>query len=178
MVRRRLTGYSARNRLALAGFFFHQIPRFLRCLYCPSTTGKRILVTAAQASRPPRITSCCYKTSSAIVSARGMVWKLKELEIENQQGIVVACRQSPADTSAGADEKMTFDAATRVWRGRECLCIKDLIEEGIWPADGKQSLDGKQVWLGVTWKPTPSSIFTRFHISDIWIDESGCSTSC
>lgn len=99
------------------------------------------------------------------------VWKLKELEIQNQQGIVVACRQAPADASNGVDEKMTFDAATRIWRGRECLGIQDLIDEGLWPAEGKQSLDGKQVWLGVTWKPTPSSIFTRFHISDIWIDE-------
>jgi hypothetical protein len=27
------------------------------------------------------------------------------------------------------------------------------------------------VWLGITWKPTPDGIFTRFHISDIWFDE-------
>lgn len=99
------------------------------------------------------------------------VWKLKELEIQNQQGIIVACRQSPADTSSGPDEKMTFDAATRVWRSRECLGIQDLIDAGLWPAEGKQSLEGKHVWLGVTWKPTPSSIFTRFHISDIWLDD-------
>lgn len=25
--------------------------------------------------------------------------------------------------------------------------------------------------LGITWKPTPDGIFTRFHISDIWLDD-------
>ena len=25
--------------------------------------------------------------------------------------------------------------------------------------------------LGITWKPTPGGVFTRFHISDIWLDE-------
>ena len=25
--------------------------------------------------------------------------------------------------------------------------------------------------LGITWRPTPDGVFTRFHISDIWLDE-------
>jgi hypothetical protein len=25
--------------------------------------------------------------------------------------------------------------------------------------------------LGITWKPTPGGVFTRFHISDIWLDD-------
>jgi hypothetical protein len=69
------------------------------------------------------------------------------------------------------DETMTFDAATRVWRGRELLSIEDLVAEATWPADGKKSLDGQAVLLGITWKPTPNGIFTRFHISDIWLDD-------
>jgi hypothetical protein len=68
-------------------------------------------------------------------------------------------------------EELTFDAATRIWRGRECLGVEDLVDEGIWPAEGKKSLDGQAVLLGITWKPTPDGIFTRFHISDIWLDE-------
>ncbi len=99
------------------------------------------------------------------------LWKLKEVEIQNKQGTLVAYREPQTTEDAKADEKMTFDAATRVWRGRECLAIDDLIGEGTWPAEGKKSLEGQSVWLGVTWKPTPSSIFTRFHISDIWLDE-------
>ena len=48
---------------------------------------------------------------------------------------------------------MTFDAATRIWRGRERLGVGDLIAEGIWPASGKKALDGQPVLLGITWKP-------------------------
>ena len=66
---------------------------------------------------------------------------------------------------------MTFDAATRIWRGREILGVEDLVAEGAWPSSGKKSLDGQNVLLGITWKPTPDGIFTRFHISDIWLDD-------
>ena len=41
----------------------------------------------------------------------------------------------------------------------------------MWPAEGKQPLGGQAVWFGVVWKPTPDGIFTRFHISDLWLDE-------
>ncbi|WP_220498037.1 hypothetical protein [Stieleria mannarensis] len=105
----------------------------------------------------------------------GMGWKLKELEIDNNQGIIVASREPREGTAGEAgearEEPMTLDAATRIWRGRECLGVEDLIAEGIWPAVGKKSLEGQSVQLGVTWKPTPSGVFTRFHISDIWLDE-------
>jgi hypothetical protein len=66
---------------------------------------------------------------------------------------------------------MTFDAATRVWRGRELIGIDDLIAEGAWPAGGKKSLGDQAVLLGITWKPTPDGVFTRFHISDLWLDD-------
>jgi hypothetical protein len=102
----------------------------------------------------------------------GKVWKLRELEIQNQAGLIVASRQpKTGDAGKVEEEKMTFDAATRIWRGRECLSIEELIAEGVWPAEGKKSLDGQAVLLGVTWKPTPGNIFTRFHISDIWLDD-------
>ena len=71
----------------------------------------------------------------------------------------------------GPEQKLTFDAATRVWRGRESLRIDEIISEGMWPAEGKQPLGGQAVWLGVVWKPTPDGVFTRFHISDLWLDE-------
>ncbi len=102
----------------------------------------------------------------------GEVWKLDELEIQNNAGLIVARREPKAGTVAKADgEAMTFDAATRIWRGRECLTIEEWVAEGAWPASGKQSLDGRPVLLGVTWKPTPDGIFTRFHISDLWLDD-------
>jgi hypothetical protein len=102
----------------------------------------------------------------------GKIWKLKEVDLQNNAGLIVASREGKQGGDGKAEEeKMTFDAATRIWRGRECLGIEDLIAEGIWPSSGKKSLDGQAVLLGVTWKPTPDGIFTRFHVSDIWLDE-------
>lgn len=102
----------------------------------------------------------------------GLVWNLKEVDLQNNAGMIVASRE-PKEGGHGkaSEEKMTFDAATRIWRGRERLGVEDLIAEGIWPASGKKSFDGQSVQLGITWKPTPSGVFTRFHISDIWLDD-------
>ena len=100
------------------------------------------------------------------------VWKLKEVDLNNSGGMLIASIEAKQGADGKAtEEKMTFDAATRVWRGRECLAIKDLVAEGAWPAEGKKSLGGQSVLLGVTWKPTPDGIFTRFHVSDIWLDD-------
>ena len=102
----------------------------------------------------------------------GVVWKLKEVDLKNHAGIVTASLEPKQGVGGKAtEEKLTFDAATRVWRGRECLGIADMIAEGAWPAEGKKSLGGQAVLLGFTWKPTPDGIFTRFHISDIWLDD-------
>jgi hypothetical protein len=102
----------------------------------------------------------------------GLVWKLKEVEIKNHEGMIIATREPKQGGDAKAtEEKLTFDAATRIWRGRESLSIEELIAEGAWPAEGKKSLGGQSVLLGITWKPTPDGIFTRFHISDIWLDD-------
>lgn len=102
----------------------------------------------------------------------GLVWKLKEADVLNDAGLIVAARERKSGGGAKADEEaMTFDAATRIWRGRELLTIAELIAEGAWPAEGKKSLGDQEVLLGVTWKPTPGGIFTRFHISDVWLDD-------
>ena len=102
----------------------------------------------------------------------GTVWKLKEVDLKNNAGMIVASLEpTQGGDGKASEEKMTFDAATRIWRGRECLEIADLITEGAWPAEGKKSLDGQTVLLGITWRPTPDGVFTRFHISDIWLDE-------
>jgi len=102
----------------------------------------------------------------------GMLWKLKDVEVKNHEGTIVACLELKQGAGGNTgEETMTFDAATRVWRGRECLRIEHLIAEGAWPAGGKKSLRGQTVLLGITWKPTPGGVFTRFHISDIWLDD-------
>jgi hypothetical protein len=102
----------------------------------------------------------------------GLVWKLNELDLKDNEGMIVAtCAPKDGGAREASEEKLTFDAATRIWRGRERLGIADLIAEGTWPASGKKSLGGQAVLLGITWKPTPDGVFTRFHISDIWLDE-------
>lgn len=102
----------------------------------------------------------------------GKVWKLKEVDLQKNQGMIVASREpKEGGDSKASEEKLTFDAATRIWRGRECLSLADLIAEGVWPAEGKKSLGGQAVLLGLTWQPTPGGVFLRYHISDIWLDE-------
>lgn len=102
----------------------------------------------------------------------GMVWRLKEVEVKDNEGTIVANREPKQGGELKArEETMSFDGATRVWRGREYLQIEHLIAEGAWPASGKKSLSGQSVLLGITWKPTPGNVFTRFHISDIWLDD-------
>ena len=103
----------------------------------------------------------------------GKIWKLKQLELKSNQGMIIATRKpKEGGDDQAIEESLTFDAATRIWRGRERLGVVDLIDEGIWPADGKKSLDGQSALLGITWKPTADGVFTRFHISDIWLDDS------
>lgn len=102
----------------------------------------------------------------------GHVWKLKDVDVQNEAGMIVASREPKSGGNAKAnEEKLTFDAATRIWRGRECLAVAELIAEGIWPTNGKKSLGGQAVHLGIVWKPTPDGVFARFHVSDIWLDD-------
>jgi len=100
------------------------------------------------------------------------IWKLKELNIENGTGTLVASREPKTGGDHPAEEEtMTFDGATRIWRGREFLGVRDLIAEGLWPASGNKPLKDRPVHLGITWTPTPGGVFTRFHVSDIWLDD-------
>jgi hypothetical protein len=102
----------------------------------------------------------------------GKVWKLKQLNIQDNAGTMIASRKSKAGEDAKAEEEtMTFDAATRIWRGRERLGVEDLVTEGIWPAHGEKTLNDQAVLLGITWRPAPKGVFTRFHVSDVWLDD-------
>jgi len=120
----------------------------------------------------------------------GKVWKLKEVELSgNTQGMIVASREpkegslepkegslEPKENSEGkeGEQRMSIDAATCFCRGREKLGLEDLIAEGLWPAEGKKSLGGQVVHLGIAWKPAghwERRVGNRLHISDIWLDE-------
>jgi len=96
----------------------------------------------------------------------GLSWKLKGTDLEKPAAPIIATLEpKQGGDSKATEQKLTFDAATRIWRGREALSIADLI------AEGKKSLDGQSVRLGLTWKPCPDGIFLRLHIADIWLDD-------
>ena len=96
----------------------------------------------------------------------GLAWKLKGLDLEKPAAPIIATLEpKQGGDSKATEQKLTFDAATRIWRGREALSVADLI------AEGKKSLDGQSLHLGLTWKPCPDGIFLRLHISDIWLDD-------
>ncbi len=107
----------------------------------------------------------------------GKTWKLKEVDLKDNKGTIIASRVLKADGDGRADEeeKLTFDAGTRIWRGRERIGVANLVAEGAWPVSGKKSLGGQPVLLGITWRPAPGDgldgAFTQFHISDIWLDD-------
>ena len=102
----------------------------------------------------------------------GKVWKLMEVELKNNEGTIKARREPAAGGDATVEEEtMSFDADIRIWHGRERLTVKDLIDLGILPKEGKKSLDGRKVQLGIAWKPTYGYGFNHFHVSDIWLDD-------
>ena len=101
----------------------------------------------------------------------GLVWKLKEINLKEDQGILTARRESKSGNGDVHEETFSIDKATRFWRGKEHLHLKDLVEEKVLLEKGVQSLNDQSVLLGISWKPTPGGVFKRFHISDIWLDE-------
>lgn len=136
----------------------------------PKTSSVPVLPTG-NPERPAENHVLLLEDEPSFCLREGLVWKLKEVEVQANQGMISASRQSKAGDGTANVEKLTFNAATRFWRGRECLSIDDLITEGIWPANGKKALGDQAVLLGLTWEPTPNGVFLRYHVSDIWLDE-------
>lgn len=102
----------------------------------------------------------------------GLIWKLHTVEVKEQEGMITSTRMpKQGGNPKPSVETMTFDASTRFWRGREVLNLDDLTAEGTWPTAGKKALGDQTVLLGITWKPTPEGVFTRFHVSDLWFDD-------
>jgi hypothetical protein len=141
------------------------------------------VVSSGKVTNPSENHALLLEDEPSFCLREGKVWKLKEVEIlkENQQGMVVASRE-PKDGGEGkeGEQRMSIDAATCIWRGREKLGFEDLIAEGHWPAEGKKSLGGLVVYLGITWKPAGTwerRVGNRLHISDIWLDETAMQRS-
>ncbi len=105
----------------------------------------------------------------------GKVWKLQQVEVgKNGAKIIATFESKNGGESDAASHTMTLDGGTRIWRGRECLGLPDLIHEGTWPAEGKKSLEGQAVLLALTWLPAgtwENRVENQFHLTDLWLDE-------
>lgn len=109
----------------------------------------------------------------------GKVWRLKEARMGRQGGFIIAtCEPTTGTNAKEKEEKLHFDAATRIHRGRDTLTLNEWMAEDAWPAEGTKSLGGRSVQLGIVWKPTIAGAgvqegvpFTSFHIADIWLDD-------
>ena len=101
----------------------------------------------------------------------GLVWKLMEINLKEDQGILTARRESKSGNRDVHEETFSIDTATRFWRGKEHLYLRDLLEEKALPENGVRSFNDQSVLVGISWKPTPGGVFKRFHVSDIWLDE-------
>ena len=100
----------------------------------------------------------------------GKAWKAKEVEINGDSGTLTASlERKEGGECLGGEHKMTLDRSTRIWRGRELLGVKDLIEEAVWPQEGNKSLDGQALQLALSWHPR--YLYQQFHVTDIWLDE-------
>jgi hypothetical protein len=133
------------------------------------------VVTQPSVTRPAENHAILLEDEPSFCLREGKVWKLKEVTLKGgKQGMIVAHREPKAGGEGKEVERqMSIDAATRFWRGREQLKLEDLIAEGIWPADGKKSLEGQEVYLGLAWKPDGNWLRrtgNRLRISDIWLD--------
>jgi hypothetical protein len=105
----------------------------------------------------------------------GMVWRLRGVEVRKSLSKVVATLEPKVGGASGAQEQtMTLDEGTRIWRGRECLCLRDLVSAGDWPAEGHKALGGQPVHIGLSWLPAgtwENRVENQFHLTDIWLDE-------
>ena len=111
----------------------------------------------------------------------GLVWKLKEVDLGKGQTKIIATLEPKAGgVGKAAEHTMTLDEGTRIWRGRECLGVADMIADGTWPAEGKKSLGGQPVLLGLTWLPAgtwENRVENQFHLTDLWLDDTAMQRS-
>jgi hypothetical protein len=133
------------------------------------------VVTQPSVTRPAENHAILLEDEPSFCLREGKVWKLQEVTLKGgKQGLIVAHREMKAGGEGKETERqMSIDATTRFWRGREQLGLADMIAEGIWPADGKKSLEGQEVYLGLAWKPDGNwfrRTGNRLRISDVWLD--------
>lgn len=122
------------------------------------------------ATRKPENYAILLEDGPSLCLREGKAWKLKEVEIKDGRGLLVATldRKDGGD-GLGGEHKITVDGSTRIWRGKELISLGDLVAEGVWPSGGKKPMNGQAIQLGLTWHP--KYLYQQFHAADLWLDE-------
>ncbi len=121
-------------------------------------------------TQPAETYASLLEDDSSLCLREGKSWKLKEVELQNNEGtMLVSLDRNEGGDGLGGEHKMTMDASTRFWRGREQLSWEQMIEAGVLPAHGKKSFDDQRVQLSLTWHPR--YLYQQFHVSDLWLDD-------
>ena len=127
-------------------------------------------------SQPAETHAILLEDGPSFCLREGKTWKAKEIEITGKSGVLTASiNREEGGEGLGGEHKMTIDASTRIWRGKEVLVLKDLLSEGAWPKEGKKSLDGQAMYLALSWHPR--YLYQQFHLTDIWLDEKAIQVS-
>lgn len=145
----------------------------------PVDNKKKVVPSQGEGFEPAENHVLLLEDELSLCLRESKVWKLKEARLEKLGGLIIAtCEPKNGATAKVSEEKLHFDSATRIHRGRESLTMKEWMAEEAWPAEGTKSLGGRAVQLGIVWKPTIAGVgiqegvpFTSFHIADIWLDD-------
>ena len=121
-------------------------------------------------SEPAETHAILLEDGPSLCLREGKSWKLKQVQFKDKFGFLTASLARKAGGEGlGGEHRLTLDHSTRIWRGRELLGIKDLIEEGSWPADGTKVLKDQPVQLSLAWHPR--YLYQEFHVADIFLDD-------
>ena len=102
----------------------------------------------------------------------GLVWKLKEVEIKNREGMITRHPRTQAGRrrqgQRGKDDlRLRHPHLARQRMPRGCR----MIAEGTGPPRGRNRSAASPSSSASLGSPRPMACFTRFHISDIWLDD-------
>ncbi len=127
-------------------------------------------ITGNDPTAPPENHAILLEDGPSLCLREGKAWQLKEIEINGDEGNLVASLERKTEgVGLDGEQTLTIDRSTRIWRGKELLGLDDLVSEEAWPAQGKKQLEGQTAQLALAWHPR--YLYQQFHVSDIWLDE-------
>lgn len=135
----------------------------------PETSAVPI-VSGKDVTSPAENHAILLEDGPSLCLREGKAWELKEIDIQGDQGhLVASLRREPDGKGLGGEHKLTIDGSTRIWRGRELIGMDEMIGEGTWPRQGKKGFDDQSVQVSLTWHPR--YLYQQFHVADIWLDD-------